>query len=186
MKVTNPSSTAIESTAKTVGGVILGGAVSKGIFSLLHKEPASTETADAIKKAQNMALLKRGGMVALAGYGAAAITSKDLLSEIVKSACYGIAGTQTLEIVSALSAKSSKAQELASSTNPVKKAVARTLGLACPCDSKPAPYQVQPLAGYRGNRGKRGKLNFAVETAEETVFSVNALDQLVDKGQFAA
>lgn len=161
MKVTNPSSTAIESTAKTVGGVILGGAVSKGIFSLLHKEPASTETADAIKKAENMALLKRGGMVALAGYGAAAITSKDLLSEIVKSACYGIAGTQTLEIVSALSAKSSKAQELASSTNPVKKAVARTLGLACPCN--------EPKA-YPSLNGTRGKRLRGVENEPFTVF----------------
>lgn len=161
MKVTSPSSKAIESTAKTVGGVILGGAVSKGIFGLIHKEPVATETADAIKKAQNMALLKRGGMVALAGFGAAAITSSDLMSEIAKAACAGVAGTQALEIVRSLSEKSTKVQALAASTSNAKRAVAKTLGLACPCES-PAAY-AQQLNGYR--RRSNQKLRYAAEQA---------------------
>lgn len=129
MKVKKPSEQKVKDTIALAGGAIAGGAVSKGLFGLIH-EAKATE-AVAMKKEENTALLKRGGLAIVGIGGAMFLDGTDTITTLVKGVAVGVATIQTLEIIKALAARSGVADEsTADSTG--KKFLARTVGLGCP------------------------------------------------------
>ncbi|QEE49613.1 hypothetical protein FUA48_08465 [Flavobacterium alkalisoli] len=139
MEFKKPSGTKVKDTIALTGGVLAGGAASRGIFGLIHENQATEDTA-AAKKQENTALLKRGVMTVGAGTAAVFIEGKDLVATLVKGACVGIAVVQGLEIVKTLAARGGVTPEV-SATTKTQKILAQTVGLGCPCnDTKGLMY----------------------------------------------
>lgn len=144
MKVKKPSEQKVKDTIALAGGAIAGGAVSKGLFGLIHKSEATE--AEAMKKEENTALLKRGGLAIVGVGGALFLDGTDTITTLVKGVAVGVATIQTLEIIKTLAARSGVADEsTADSTG--KKFLARTVGLGCP-DNAQSLNAFQPSFRY--------------------------------------
>jgi hypothetical protein len=115
-----PTMIAITDNAIDVGGLAAGAAASRGVVSLIEtKFPQYAKFAK--------------GAVAVGGLVLASSTS----NSFVKGAGQGMAVMQGLNLVTDVVAGTSMGQELALSTDPIKNAAAKTLGLACACDAQP-------------------------------------------------
>lgn len=145
MKFKKPSGKAIQDTATLVGGGIVGGMASKGIFGAIHEKKAVT-AAD-IKSETNMGYVKRAVLVAASAAAFAAIDGNDTLTTLIKGACAGVAITQTQALVADFAATNTTTANLATSSGAKDKFFARALGLACPCDQ----------VGMGGARRKRNR-----------------------------
>ncbi|KGO84441.1 hypothetical protein Q763_01480 [Flavobacterium beibuense F44-8] len=132
MELKKPSGNKVKDTIVLTGGVLAGGAASRGIFGLIHENKA-TEDAAAAKKQENTALIKRGAMSAAAGTAAVFIDGKDLTATLVKGLCIGITVVQGLEVVKTLASRAGVTPEV-SATTKSQKVVAQIAGLGCPCN----------------------------------------------------
>ncbi|WP_417350312.1 hypothetical protein [Flavobacterium alkalisoli] len=131
MKLKKPSAKKVTDTAALTGGVIVGGAVSKGVFGLIHS-PAATEDTAEQKKQENAALVKRALLIAATGAGAVFLEGNDSITSAAKGTLIGMAAIQTLEAIATLAKRSGVTPEAAATTVP-KKFLARVAGLGCPC-----------------------------------------------------
>ena len=115
-----PTTKGITENAIDVGGLAAGAALSRGVVSIIEaKLPQYAKFAK--------------GAVAVGGIVLASSTS----NSFVKGAGQGMAVMQGLNLVTDVVAGTSIGQELALSTDPIKNAAAKTLGLACACDTQP-------------------------------------------------
>lgn len=151
MKVGKPSSTSVQDSATLLGGVVAGGAVSKGILGLIHEDKTGLAEAEQ-KKNDNTRMAKRAGLVIVGLIGASAIQGKDTITAVVKGALTGMAGAQALELVSEFSSKNETVKTAVSGSSTAKKFLARTLGVAttglgCPCNG-------ETLNGRKNRRAK--------------------------------
>lgn len=136
MKFNKPSESRVKDTIALTGGVVAGGMGSKALFGFIHEPTTATDSAS-LKKDENSALMKRGAL-ALAGVaGAMFIDGNDSLSTLAKGTAVGVAVAQGLEIIATLAKRSGVEPESTAGTSG-KKAVARALGLGCPCNDMPA------------------------------------------------
>ncbi|RDI07050.1 hypothetical protein [Flavobacterium sp. AG291] len=136
MKFKKPSEQKVKDTIALTGGVVAGGMVSKAAFGFLHEPTTATDTAS-LKKDENTALMKRGALVLAGAAGAMFLDGTDSLSTLAKGTFVGVAVAQSLEIIAVLAKRSGVESESTASTSG-KKAVARALGLGCPCTETPA------------------------------------------------
>lgn len=181
MKVKKPSEQKVKDTIALAGGAIAGGAVSKGLFGLIHKSEATE--AQAMKKEENTALLKRGGLAIVGIGGAMFLDGTDTITTLVKGVAVGVATIQTLEIIKTMAARSGVADEsTADSTG--KKFLARTVGLGCPDNALNAfqpsfrynlsqmdafvPEPAEALNGW-GNTEKNGLLGWSTLQLDQAV-----------------
>lgn len=132
MKLKKPSAKKVTDTAALTGGVIVGGAVSKGVFGLIHS-PAATEDTAEQKKQENTALVKRALLIAATGAGAVFLDGNDSITSAAKGTLIGMAAIQTLEAIATLAKRGGVTTEAAATTAP-KKFLARVAGLGCPCN----------------------------------------------------
>lgn len=140
MKFKKPSSASMQDSATLLGGVVAGGAVSKGIIGLIHEDKAGL-TADETKKQDQTRMFKRAALVAAAFVGASALDGKDTVTTLVKGALTGVAGVQALEIVKEVSAKNTAVTKAVAGSTKAKVFLAQTLGLkglGCGCNDVPA------------------------------------------------
>jgi len=140
MKFKKPSSATMQDSATLLGGVVAGGAVSKGIIGLIHEDKQGL-TADETKKQDQTRMIKRISLAAVAFVGASALDGKDTVTTLVKGALTGVAGVQALEIVKEASAKSTAVTNAVAGSTKAKVFLAQTLGLkglGCPCNDVPA------------------------------------------------
>lgn len=140
MKVKKPSSASMQDSATLLGGVVAGGAVSKGIIGLFHEDKAGL-TADETKKQDQTRMIKRAVLVVAGFVGASALDGKDALTTLAKGALTGVAGIQALEIVKEASAKNTSVTNAVSGSSKAKVFLAQTLGLkglGCGCNDVPA------------------------------------------------
>jgi len=136
MKYKKPSSASVQDSATLLGGVVAGGAVSKGILGLIHKDKVGV-TAEEQKKEDRTKMAKRAGLVVIGLMGASAIDGKDTVTAIVKGALTGMAGAQALELVSDFSSKNETVKTAVTGSTKAKVFLAQTLGvrgLGCPCN----------------------------------------------------
>lgn len=150
MKFKKPSGTKVKDTIALTGGVLAGGALSRGIFGLVH-ENQPTEDPAAQKKQENTALVKRGVMVVGAGAAAAFIDGNDIVATLVKGACIGITVVQGLELVKTLASRSGVTPE-SSATTVTQKFLAQTTGLGCPCSESKGLMYSAPVMSPRYER----------------------------------
>ncbi|QEE49649.1 hypothetical protein FUA48_08645 [Flavobacterium alkalisoli] len=144
MKLKKPSAKKVTDTAALTGGVIVGGAVSKGVFGLIHS-PAATEDTAEQKKQENAALVKRALLIAATGAGAVFLEGNDSITSAAKGTLIGMAAIQTLEAIATLAKRSGVTPEAAATTAP-KKFLARVAGLGCPCTDTMGMGSVIPMA----------------------------------------
>lgn len=134
MKFNNPNGKAIGEVATMLGGLVLGAMASRAAISAVHTPTAGADDATA-KKEKTMLLVKRGVVIAAAGYAGAGITGNDTTSTIAKAACAGAAAIQVLDGVKDFAATSTQLADTGTKTN---KAIRAAFGLACPCDANAA------------------------------------------------
>jgi hypothetical protein len=134
MKFKNPQGKEIGAFGTVLAGVVIGAMLSDGVVSLIHTPTAGADATTA-KKEETMLLAKRGAIIVASGYAGAGISGTDTTSVLAKSACYGMAGKQTINVVSSLAGKNAK---LADTSTKAKRFIASTLGLACPDASSTA------------------------------------------------
>ncbi|WDO13064.1 hypothetical protein MH928_17295 [Flavobacterium sp. WW92] len=188
MKVGKPSGNDVKNAASVAGGVVVGSAVSNGVFSVIHDEEKAIADAAEKKKHDNMGLLKRGALVVVGGGLGAAIKSNDVVSLLVKGVCYGIAGQQGYAIVKSLAGKSTAVQKMAASGDKLQRAIAKSVGLGCACGDKVQAYPAYPMNGRRKKRGM-GMIMPAIgaysDMAPSGRFgeSANAFDNAIGTGQ---
>lgn len=179
MKYKKPSSASVQDSATLLGGVVAGGAVSKGILGLIHKDKVGV-TAEDQKKEDRTKMAKRAGLVVIGLMGASAIDGKDTMTAIVKGALTGMAGAQALELVSEFSSKNETVKSAVTGSTKAKVFLAQTLGvkgLGCPCN------ETASLNAAR--RHKRGRLRGA-EFDYAPVIPIqrsNSLDAIVNAGK---
>ena len=141
MKYKKPSSASVSESATLLGGVVAGGAVSKGILGLIHKDKEVALSEADQKKEDNTKMAKRAGLVIVGLIGASAINGNDTITALVKGALTGMAGAQALELVSDFSSKNDKVKTAVSGSSATKRFLAQTLGvkgLGCPCNESSA------------------------------------------------
>jgi len=157
MKLKKPSAKTATQTAAITGGVIVGGALSKGVFGLIH-ENTVTDDPTAQKKAENMGLIKRAAIIVATGAGAAFLDGNDSLSSVTRGSLIGMAAVQTLEVVATLAKRGGVTPESSASTAS-QKFLARTTGLGCPCNSStglafmPPAYSPRYSLSLENDRG---------------------------------
>lgn len=145
MKFQKPSEKSVIETAASFGGVAAGAFLANGLMSVIH-EATPGAAADVAKKENTMALVKRGGIIAVAVVAAASIKGDDTTSKFAKSVLHGMAGGQAIALVSDTASAS---PALAKDTKVAKFARAG-LGLACPCN------EGLGLNARRRGRGRKG------------------------------
>jgi hypothetical protein len=182
MKFKTPSGKSAKENATLIGGAAVGGALSKAVFGLLHEKKAVT---DADKKSEaTMSHAKRAGIIAAAGFGAAAITTTDTISTLAKGALAGMAVVQTLELVKDLAAKNATVASMTAGTTAKDKFVARALGLGCSCDNE---NQYPALAKPRYARLRMPSYDEAEDDQPETpTYQLNAFEESVNAGSVLA
>lgn len=136
MQFKKPSETTVKDTIALTGGLVGGSMLSKAVFGFMHEQTVATDAAS-LKKDENTALVKRGVLVLAGVAGAMFIDGKDSLTTLAKGLSAGVAVTQTLEVVKVLANRSGVESE-ATASSAAKKAVARAVGLGCPCSSTPS------------------------------------------------
>lgn len=133
MDFQNPTSSKLKTTLTMFGGMVLGAMVSEGVIGVIHKPNTSADPA-AIKKDNTMLLVKRGAIAGGSAYGAAAIKGEDTTSTVVRGMLYGMAGQQTVKIVTHVV----KSNDKIATTVSKSKFAANATGLACAC-TQPLP-----------------------------------------------
>lgn len=142
MDFKKPSTKTATDTAALAGGILVGGAVSRGVYGAIHEKKATV--AAEIATETKMGYAKRAGIIILAGVGAAALTGTGAETSFAKGALLGMASVQALDGIKEVAATSTATAKYATSTTATGKFMARTLGLACPCDEvNPSPFQSQ-------------------------------------------
>ena len=131
MKFKQPSSDKLLNCATLIGGVVLGSMLSRGAISVIHKPVALVTDAAAVKKEENLLLMKRGAIILPAGYLAAGIEGNDVLSTLVKGTLIGASAMQTIDGAKDLFAKQ---PAITAATTPIKQFAKSALGLGCACN----------------------------------------------------
>lgn len=181
MKFKTPTGKSAKENATLIGGAVVGGALSKAAFGLLHEKKAVT---DADKKTETtMAYAKRAGIIVAASFGAAAITTTDTISTLAKGALAGMAVVQTLELVKEIAAKNPTTASMTAGTSAKDKFVARALGLGCSCDTQePYPALNKPRFG----RLRMPSYEEDIEVEEVQEYQLNAFEESVNAGSILA
>ncbi|HEX8269772.1 MAG TPA: hypothetical protein VF581_07760 [Flavobacterium sp.] len=179
MKFKKPSNSALTDHASMIGGGIVGGLVSNGIFGLVSKPTASVDPA-AVKKAENKALIIRAVIAVAAGYAGSAIDGKDSGATLAKGALVGVAIAQTAEIAKHFAAKTPAITTAANGGTKSARFLADSLGLACACN--------EGLGRPRNNRNqKRRHLGMAdMSGFIPGVIEMNPLELAVQGGSYAS
>lgn len=171
MNFKKPKSKTLTDHASLLGGAVVGGAASNGIFDAVYS-PKGVDPA----KDKNTGLLIRGGMAVATGYAGAAIVGTDFASTMVKGILLGMAATQAVEVVKTMTADSAALQK----DNAVAKFVRAGLNGGCGCS--------QNSLG-RG-RSRKGRSRLAMPVADyapvydmREQISTNPLDQAMQKGR---
>lgn len=170
MNLEKPSLKTAGSTALQMCGVAGGAALSRGVFGAIPLTAPAT----------GFDWKRVGARVVLVAIGiaaASAVNGVDTGAKVSRGAAVGFAGMQFLEGIADFSKSNTKTAALATSAKATDKFMARTLGLACPCD------EVHALNKPR----KRRPMNAAIETseyAEDTAYAPvkNALELAVQAG----
>lgn len=171
MKFKKPSKSALTESAALVGGLAVGGALSRGVVALLHKNEVKATPQDQ-KKYDNAGLIKRGLIAAIAYYVGSGIAGNDNVSTLGKGALLGMSVVQLLEIVKHLAAKTNAGQNLAVSARKTDQFIANTIGLGCACDA-PAPWSAPAMP-----------LNSPAMVLQQPSF--NSFDQDILEGSYQA
>lgn len=169
MNLEKPSLKSAGSTALQMCGVAGGAALSRGVFGAIPLTAPAT----------GFDWKRVGARVVLVAIGiaaASAVNGVDTGAKVSRGAAVGFAGMQFLEGIADFSKSNTKTATLATSTKATDKFMARTLGLACPCD------EVHAL-----NRPRRRPMNAAIDTsdyAETNAYAPakNALELAVQAG----
>ena len=99
-----------------------------------YTQPQLLQDAAAIKKDENTALLKRGGIALVGIAGAMLIDGKDSLTTAVKGIAAGVATEQILAAIKVIAGRQGVTATADSSAS--RKAIANAVGLGCPCNER--------------------------------------------------
>ncbi len=154
MNFTTPKSSTAKSTMLMFVGLALGAMTSRAAMGLIHEDKAGLSDADA-KKQTYMKLGKRTAIAGASGYAAAGLQGKDDMSIILKNVALGAASIQIIDGVKDASGNSAKITALTTGTK-TQKAMAKALGLGCPCENNNVTLEAMPLNAPRRRRSLRG------------------------------
>lgn len=145
MKFGKPSGDSLKDAAFITGGAFGGSMASNALVGAIHKPKAAAEDAAAVKKEQDMLLLKRGGIALVALAVMASVSGKDDVTTVTKGALLGMAVTQGAQIIKTLATRSGMV--------PGSGFMADAVGLGCNCSTNGLGYtpvfQLEaPIAEY--------------------------------------